>query len=611
MPKRNSRDANNKVAADIDSTGNDLISSVKALGAKGGSLTSLQSGKYNPQPGAQEKKTADDIILYFAGRSLPMKRFSDGDFILALYTQGLDKRKAPVPVGCTNISYGTRDPTWDLGIRIPRSTVTIIARIYTWDEEKVPENIEITDLPREKMVGKAEIYMHDIRNAEGFQLARGIHSHFTFKMKKPRVIVRIGKRVMTRRPVPHIVDSKSLLLKSKDELADSSLFSFFLLIAALFVIADQVLISFKPQGDLFYTQLYLLAGSSLCWLISLVLSYMNMPYTMLDPEDPDLESATIVEPSLKLIQSFSGEVFYEAFFLAVGWVCLFFQPGLSPFRSFRLLRFMWYIELIEVDEEDFYFFLIQAARNCTKFLSKVGNELFFAARSKGGSIVIALFLYISYITGVVFWIEMESIDLVGTVSETACDRIDHCMFTMMRLAFYDEAGLDFIRSLMDLGDHRFLVILLVAYLFLTSFILLNGLIGIFGDIFSGRNDIKKGGGGGGGGGLSKEKEIKINQEANNANNAAQRSEINDMLHKLTEKTEKSNNEVLEALTKLQQELLTNINKIHTSVQTTAMQMKPSPAESRHTTPGLEHHRVQSNQSSSNQPQVTRTTIFVD
>ena len=52
----------------------------------------------------------------------------------------------------------------------------------------------------------------------------------------------------------------------------------------------------------------------------------------------------------------------------------------------------------------------------------------------------------------------------GDGDESDCDSLINCFFLMIRLAFIDSLGSDFIESLYD-KNHNFLVVLLVLYMF--------------------------------------------------------------------------------------------------------------------------------------------------
>mgnify|MGYP005992204435 CR=1 FL=1 len=96
-------------------------------------------------------------------------------------------------------------------------------------------------------------------------------------------------------------------------------------------------------------------------------------------------------------------------------------------------------------------------------------------RTRGGIILIMMLFYTSYVMGVALWIETSG-------QSEFCDSIGSCTFTLMRLTFFDGNGFDFAYFLTI--KHRGLFCIVMFYLVLTSFGILNGLVGIFGNVFA-------------------------------------------------------------------------------------------------------------------------------
>ncbi|CAM6002124.1 unnamed protein product [Sphagnum balticum] len=69
----------------------------------------------------------------------------------------------------------------------------------------------------------------------------------------------------------------------------------------------------------------------------------------------------------------------------------------------------------------------------------------------------------------------------------SCDTVVLCSITLLRLALYDGTGLDFLQAVEIAGKHG-LTALLVIYLIFSAIVLLNGLIGIFGNVFTEQDD---------------------------------------------------------------------------------------------------------------------------
>ncbi|RYY78603.1 hypothetical protein EON63_17650, partial [archaeon] len=63
-----------------------------------------------------------------------------------------------------------------------------------------------------------------------------------------------------------------------------------------------------------------------------------------------------------------------------------------------------------------------------------------------------------------------------------CRSLGSCMYTMLRLTFFDGTGLDYAYSLTS--RHSFLFYLTMAYMCVSTFGVINGMIGIFGTVFA-------------------------------------------------------------------------------------------------------------------------------
>jgi len=180
-----------------------------------------------------------------------------------------------------------------------------------------------------------------------------------------------------------------------------------------------------------------------------------------------------------------GEVFLELGFLIIGWCCLFVAPGLAAIRCFRVFRLMWYFELFPFTEPEDYdpsehlFSFRKASQLCLLYMERLGTEI-VTSKSRGATVVLAMFFYCTYVLAVVFW--NEAGHLVTPEGET-CVTLVACFITLMRLAFYDGTGFDYLTAVIDAGYGGYGA-LLIFYMIATAIILLNGLIGIFGDSFS-------------------------------------------------------------------------------------------------------------------------------
>lgn len=120
--------------------------------------------------------------------------------------------------------------------------------------------------------------------------------------------------------------------------------------------------------------------------------------------------------------------------------------------------------------------LFNVLKFAIKALTALIDEMFrIGHRTRGGIILILMFFYTAFIMGIVLWIETNE-------SNEACVSLGTCTYTLMRLTFYDGTGFDFAFYLTE--KHRILFCIVMFYMAITSFGLLNGLVGIFGNVFA-------------------------------------------------------------------------------------------------------------------------------
>lgn len=115
-----------------------------------------------------------------------------------------------------------------------------------------------------------------------------------------------------------------------------------------------------------------------------------------------------------------------------------------------------------------------------KALSALGNEMFrLTADTKGGLLLMLIFFYSAYVLGAALWVETNG-------GNADCDTLGSCMYNLMRLTFFDGTGFDFAYSLTE--SHKILFCIVMMYMCVTSFGILNGLVGIFGTAFANAAD---------------------------------------------------------------------------------------------------------------------------
>ncbi len=182
-------------------------------------------------------------------------------------------------------------------------------------------------------------------------------------------------------------------------------------------------------------------------------------------------------------EAFLGEVWIDVAGLIFGWAFIFQNPGIAALRCLRVFRFFWYSEFYRAKKGTMLYPVTFFAHVVVQYLEKVGEELFTTSKSKGGVVVLGFFFFLAYIMAVAVWIYTAPFALMAPEGGNECDTLLHCFLIMLRLTFFDGSGFDFVLSVMDFGDGG-LAVLLILYMCLSAFVLLNGLIGIFGSAFA-------------------------------------------------------------------------------------------------------------------------------
>lgn len=129
----------------------------------------------------------------------------------------------------------------------------------------------------------------------------------------------------------------------------------------------------------------------------------------------------------------------------------FFSPILGPVfvsRGFKVLKF------------------------AINALTALGNEMFrLTNETRGALLLMMMFFYSAYVLGATLYVETAG-------NSDLCLSMGMCTWTLVRLTFFDGDGLDFAYYLTS--DHRILFFIIMVYMCITSFGILNGLVGIFG-----------------------------------------------------------------------------------------------------------------------------------
>lgn len=342
--------------------------------------------------------------------------------------------------------------------------------------------------------GSAQVILSRLDESESQRLMLPLYrvhplSHTRSRVKLLQLLVGLNKRMYTVNK-PLASDSTKLYQMARISFSQTTeIYLAFVTIAFLAVLMETVVIvtggrySALQGWDVHQNTLklgfenYLLLISTALCMLDVVFVMIFMPGALVDEQ---YKITRHLNPMEKLYNSVGNETRFEVFFLGVGWVCIYFYSSLAVFRCFRLLRFLWYFELLEVADDDLLNLLVvKPCRQAVTFIESIGKEL-FSSRNRGSPVLMFLFLYISYIFGVVFWLETRSIDLNSKSSH--CESIHNCMFTFMRLAFLDQYGLDFVRIIMDAdvakSKFRILAAILFIYVCVSTIVILYGIIGL-------------------------------------------------------------------------------------------------------------------------------------
>jgi len=293
---------------------------------------------------------------------------------------------------------------------------------------------------------------------------------------------------------------------------DITCWYWFWILVTVLILAEPCLVSWNPYlfPNVVIISSSVMTASSVCLAIQLAGRAYNLTDDVFEKEaqkskimDNLQEDGT---PKLadkiwitfrKLI--FSGSFVLEGGCLFIGWAFLFYRPGMATLRCFRAFRILWYHELPPEVLEPFKHFLgiaftpfggrrfvdlfFKVMKFATVSLSHLGQEMIFLTKkSRGGFILMVLLFYTAYVLGTTLWIETSD----SKLDNEFCATLGSCTYTMLRLTFFDGNGFDFAYSLVK--KHPILFGLCCLYLCVTSFGLVNGLIGVFGDIFKDDSD---------------------------------------------------------------------------------------------------------------------------
>ena len=251
-------------------------------------------------------------------------------------------------------------------------------------------------------------------------------------------------------------------------------FRIYLILTILFCLSEPIIVAFGKEHINY--QIGILAASTLLYFVNILFSFYFIG------ETNHFKIPTFKK--LKLVMD--TEMIFELFCLAIGWIFIFPNKGLACLRCFRVFRLLWFFEIYQKDIPDSYdpsrslliFNPSQGIRLCLAYIRNIVVEL-FTVKSRGGVIVIGIFIYMSYVFAVIFNYEQNGLVVAGT---SPCSSISKCFFMLVRLSFYDGNGFDFLYEVFL--NNVYQGIALSTYMIFTGIILLNGLIAIFGNAFN-------------------------------------------------------------------------------------------------------------------------------
>lgn len=291
------------------------------------------------------------------------------------------------------------------------------------------------------------------------------------------------------------ISLEKVVSEANRKLSETVIYKVVLLITSLLVMLETVIIGqpFMTHDTALFMEIIVLGMSSVMLNVEVAISMIYYPI------QKDFFSL--------LYTCFDGQAKFELFCICWGW--LFFgvdNEGVAALRCVRVIRLCWIFDHYRIaDSQNPDSALVKSFRsgltilhNCVLYLKRLGAEVFTAA-SKGGTIILAMLFYATYLVAVVFWADKSYLDTGD--GDIPCDSLSSCFHTIMRLAFYDGNGLDYLTAVTFEGSifaantstnsssvtdnphahsEAFSTILYI-YIILASVILLNGLIGVFGN----------------------------------------------------------------------------------------------------------------------------------
>ena len=245
------------------------------------------------------------------------------------------------------------------------------------------------------------------------------------------------------------------------KLTNTFVFKTFIFFTASVAMLECVIVGFQPQDWMYRLQWGLLSAATVLQIFEIVLIYYHI-------EEPD--RIQIQEHYLKFAYIIGGGVYFNVIFILFGWWSLGIYRGLAALRCFRVIRLVWYVELLRDDTdpsfvpEDNLFTPILACRLCLVYIRRILREVFSAA-SKGAVVVLVAFFFITYIFAVIFWVDLRDLMTPQDYFTQQCRTLNNCFITMFRLALYDGSAFDFLQTAMNQGYHAYAFLMFLYLIF--------------------------------------------------------------------------------------------------------------------------------------------------
>ena len=119
----------------------------------------------------------------------------------------------------------------------------------------------------------------------------------------------------------------------------------------------------------------------------------------------------------------------------------------------------------------------------SQYIQSLYIEL-FTQSSLGGILIILVFLFTSYVLGVIF--NRHNSDLLTSHGQV-CAELGDCIITMIKLALYSEEGLEYLTAVINTNNAGYISLLFI-YMIFNGIILFNGLIGVYAYVFVNSGD---------------------------------------------------------------------------------------------------------------------------